>query len=116
MPLGVARHVQSGRLSARTNFVHSKDELAQLGASLDSMASSLQARDAELKRALRDLEQQATTDPLTGLHNRRFLDDALPREPARAERAATSIAVIMQTSTILNVSVMPMDTASATWC
>jgi diguanylate cyclase (GGDEF)-like protein len=48
-----------------------------------------------LQRALRELEEQAIRDPLTGLYNRRYLLDFLDRELTRARRAGMSLAVIM---------------------
>jgi len=93
--LGAAKQVENGVLSARTGLAGGRDELAQLGRAFDTMASALQAREADLQRALQDLERQAITDPLTGLHNRRFLYDALPRELARARRTGAPIAVLM---------------------
>jgi len=50
---------------------------------------------AALARALEDVREQAMTDPLTGLYNRRYLQDVLPREIARAERIGIPLAVIM---------------------
>ncbi len=50
---------------------------------------------ATLGSALHQLREQATTDVLTGLHNRRFLEDHLRRELARARRARAPVAVIM---------------------
>ncbi len=50
---------------------------------------------ASLSEALRELREQAITDPLTGLHNRRFLQDYLPRELARARRRGTPVAILM---------------------
>jgi len=45
---------------------------------------------------LRDvLMEQSIRDPLTGLHNRRFLDEMLERELARAQRSKTNLALIM---------------------
>jgi len=41
------------------------------------------------------LKEQAIRDPLTGLHNRRFLEEMLARELARARRNKTPLAVIM---------------------
>lgn len=41
------------------------------------------------------LRAQTFIDPLTGLHNRRFLDEALPRELARAAREGNELAVAM---------------------
>ncbi len=51
--------------------------------------------EAALKRAFDDLQQQAITDPLTGLYNRRFLYEVLPRELARAGRNKIAVAVMM---------------------
>jgi diguanylate cyclase (GGDEF)-like protein/PAS domain S-box-containing protein len=49
-----------------------------------------------IEQALRQaLEQQAMRDPLTGLFNRRVLDDALPLEMARARRRSKQVAVVM---------------------
>lgn len=41
------------------------------------------------------LQEQAMHDPLTGLHNRRYLDVTLPREFARSKREGKQLAVIM---------------------
>jgi diguanylate cyclase (GGDEF)-like protein/PAS domain S-box-containing protein len=41
------------------------------------------------------LQEQAIRDPLTGLHNRRYLDEALPHELHRAGRYKQSIGIIM---------------------
>jgi diguanylate cyclase (GGDEF)-like protein len=44
---------------------------------------------------LQDLQEQAITDPLTGLLNRRYLREYLPRELTRVRRNGASLAVIM---------------------
>lgn len=41
------------------------------------------------------LREQSTHDALTGLYNRRYLDDSLTREMIRSERAAAPISVIL---------------------
>jgi diguanylate cyclase (GGDEF)-like protein/PAS domain S-box-containing protein len=41
------------------------------------------------------LQEQANRDPLTGLYNRRYLYETLPRELSRAEREGSPLAVIM---------------------
>jgi diguanylate cyclase (GGDEF)-like protein len=41
------------------------------------------------------LEEQAIRDPLTGLYNRRYLDDALERELVRAQREGYPVSVVM---------------------
>lgn len=43
----------------------------------------------------KELEEQAIRDSLTGLYNRRFLDETLPRELSRAERDKYSVSVVM---------------------
>lgn len=41
------------------------------------------------------LREQSIRDPLTGLYNRRYLDETLERESVRTERAETQMAVVM---------------------
>lgn len=41
------------------------------------------------------LRHQSTVDPLTGLYNRRFFDESLKRELARAQRSKSACSVIM---------------------
>jgi diguanylate cyclase (GGDEF)-like protein len=49
----------------------------------------------KLAQALHDLQEQASTDPLTGLSNRRHLWEFLLREWIRSRRREGSLAVIM---------------------
>lgn len=48
-----------------------------------------------LEQLVQDLQKQIITDPLTNLFNRRFLQEYLPREVAKAKRVAGSFAVLM---------------------
>jgi diguanylate cyclase (GGDEF)-like protein len=43
----------------------------------------------------KELEEQAIRDSLTGLYNRRFLDETLSRELSRAERDKYSVSIVM---------------------
>lgn len=52
------------------------------------------AKDKERRRAEEIIESLARTDPLTGLANRRVLEETLPRETARAKRLKESLAAI----------------------
>jgi diguanylate cyclase (GGDEF)-like protein len=51
---------------------------------------SLAIANIELRNQLRN---QAERDPLTGLHNRRFLEEVLPQEIARSARSGKSLAL-----------------------
>jgi diguanylate cyclase (GGDEF)-like protein len=49
----------------------------------------------ELQQREQKLQEQAISDPLTGLYNRRYLDEFLPRELARSGRSAVPVAVML---------------------
>lgn len=53
---------------------------------------SLAISNVSLRETLR---HQSTVDPLTGLYNRRFFDESLKRELARAQRSHSACAVVM---------------------
>jgi diguanylate cyclase (GGDEF)-like protein len=48
-----------------------------------------------LKKAQAELQEQAIHDPLTGLYNRRYLNEALDRELARARRGNYPVTLVM---------------------
>jgi diguanylate cyclase (GGDEF)-like protein len=54
--------------------------------------TALALANLRLREALRE---QSIRDPLTGLHNRRYLDETLPRELARCRRGNGGLAVAM---------------------
>ena len=94
--LAVATRLEAGNLGARTSLGEGKDELARLGHAFDSMASALQARDLDLQHALHEnMQQLAIIDPLTGLHNRRYLGELLGRDLLKARRSRTPVAAIV---------------------
>ena len=57
--------------------------------------TDLQARMDEIEKLHAELQEQATRDPLTGLHNRRYLAEQLDRELSRAARDQCPVSVIM---------------------
>jgi diguanylate cyclase (GGDEF)-like protein len=93
--LDTTRRVEAGDYRARTGLPRSREELSQLGSALDQMAARLEAKDSELQRVLADLREQAMTDPLTGLYNRRYFSDALARELSRAKRSGAPVSVML---------------------
>jgi diguanylate cyclase (GGDEF)-like protein len=73
--------------------------LAQAQRRRDAMAGNLRALNRKLEEKVRqrteELHQQAIRDGLTGLFNRRYLDETLPREIHRALRENERLAVVM---------------------
>ncbi len=55
----------------------------------------LQAKLKEVNELQVTLRRQATRDPLTGLYNRRYMEDALEREFSRAKRNHTPLSIIL---------------------
>ncbi len=51
--------------------------------------------EAEVQKLQGELREQAVRDPLTGLYNRRYLDETMGREMIRAERYGQSIGIVM---------------------
>ena len=70
----------------------------------DAMAENLRALNRRLEEKVRqrteELHQQAIRDSLTGLFNRRYLDETLPREIHRALRESQELAVVMMPSVV----------------
>src|SRR6266702_3322879 len=86
--LRAADRVRVGDLNARTGVRYGGEELSQLAQAFDDMAGALQQREQRL-------QEQAISDSLTGLYNRRYLGEFLPRVLVRARRSAAPVAVIL---------------------
>lgn len=70
-------------------------EIAQAHDELKALHAALLAADEEKSALLVRLAEQSRTDALTGLANRRWLDERLADELQRSRRNATSLAVAM---------------------
>ncbi|GAA5314946.1 MAG: hypothetical protein AseanaTS_01500 [Candidatus Pelagadaptatus aseana] len=57
--------------------------------------AELQQRLEEISKLKDQLKEQAAHDPLTGLYNRRYMDDFISHELARSERANLKLAMIV---------------------
>lgn len=68
-----------------------QERTAQLEVTIGKLQHSLSV--AENLR--RELREQAIRDPLTGLFNRRFMEESMSHEVARARRGNTSLGIIM---------------------
>jgi diguanylate cyclase (GGDEF)-like protein/PAS domain S-box-containing protein len=62
---------------------------------LTAANEELKMRVLEVERLHGELHQQTLHDPLTGLHNRRYLDEALTREFMRARREDIPVGIVM---------------------
>lgn len=71
-----------------------KQALAPAASSAEQIAYRLGQAIANLQLRA-SLKLQTIIDPLTGLHNRRHLEESLLRDVARAERDGSSVAVLM---------------------
>ena len=60
-----------------------------------TIAETLRARLAEIESLQAELREQAIRDQLTGMYNRRYLDEALEREIGRAEREGYPVSLVM---------------------
>ena len=64
-------------------------------AELEEMIDKLQQSLIEAEILRQELREQAIRDPLTGLFNRRFMEESMNQEVARARRGSSSLGVIM---------------------
>ncbi|WP_443192114.1 diguanylate cyclase [Pseudomonas indica] len=60
--------------------------VSMLGLEMSGLRQTLQLRNRELQRAFGQIQQQAITDELTGLYNRRFAKTMLSQQKALADR------------------------------
>ncbi|HSN40440.1 MAG TPA: diguanylate cyclase [Burkholderiales bacterium] len=93
--LGVAGRVRQGDMGARTGMRNTRDEISQVGFAFDRMIRAVQTQSAKLNQVMQELHEQAITDTLTGLFNRRYLREVMERELAGARRRGGSIAMMM---------------------
>ncbi|MQA38807.1 diguanylate cyclase domain-containing protein [Rugamonas aquatica] len=88
LPLGrLHRHVEdisAGRADITVFDVDRADEFGHLSRAFYALSQ-------RRERAEQELHRLATTDVLTGLHNRRMFDDFLPKALARAARAGQQV-------------------------
>jgi diguanylate cyclase (GGDEF)-like protein len=55
----------------------------------------LRARLSQIEALQAELREQAIRDPLTGMYNRRYLDETLERELGRAQREGYPVSLVM---------------------
>jgi len=86
--LAQARHDRDVAVDGRRSVEDDRRRLSQLNI-------ALQAQMAETQRLHEQLREQALRDPLTGLHNRRYLFEVAPGLLERARRGGTPLCVVL---------------------
>lgn len=86
---------ETGQLATIFGVTRDVSERRQHEAAQALAKKQLEDRLTEISALQGRLQEQATRDPLTGLHNRRFMDETLPRELARAKREGKPLVMIM---------------------
>ncbi|MCA1798426.1 MAG: GGDEF domain-containing protein [Xanthomonadaceae bacterium] len=69
--------------------------VAYFGHYVGRLREKLHSRNSELQQALALVEELAVRDDLTGLHNRRFVMDALKREQQRSDRHGDALSLLV---------------------
>ncbi len=90
-----AIHDRGGRTIARAMLLHDISGLKAAEAELTRANEQLLANLEENRILQSLLQEQAIRDTLTGLYNRRYLDETLEREISRAERESYPICLLM---------------------
>ncbi|HEY5955235.1 MAG TPA: diguanylate cyclase [Polyangiaceae bacterium] len=83
------------RAKAEDSLVALTEQYESLVSSLEAVVRTKESLENELRESSGRIEELATTDPLTGLCNRRALETALARDLARADRDAAHLSVVL---------------------
>lgn len=75
--------------------VSSHDEIGYLTNRFNEMVGRLRRQQLEIDKVHQQLEEQATTDELTGFYNRRFLYDIYPKLWSEANRQRKTLGIII---------------------
>lgn len=81
-----------------THFIAVKQDITERRQAEEALIEAhqrLKVQFAEINALKEKLREQAIRDPLTGLFNRRYLQETLKRELARARRDRTPISIVM---------------------
>jgi diguanylate cyclase (GGDEF)-like protein len=88
------RAVREGRFP-ELRETHARDEMGYLASQFSAMVKSLRDKQEEINLVHAQLEEQATTDALTGCYNRRYLYDIYPKLWSEALRQDKRVAVLL---------------------
>lgn len=83
------------RIQTHISLNHSNRQLADANRELKEYSKKLEEINQELAKAMEQMEILASTDPLTGLFNRRYILERLDEEKNRQERYGRNFSLIM---------------------
>jgi diguanylate cyclase (GGDEF)-like protein/PAS domain S-box-containing protein len=86
---------QAGNVTGRLIVMSDVSELKQTQASLEEVNAQLRDQLAQIEHLQDQLREQAIRDPLTGLFNRRYLEETLYREISRAARDRFPLSLVL---------------------
>ncbi|MFZ5911631.1 MAG: diguanylate cyclase [Chloroflexota bacterium] len=86
---------KKGKLLGRLVTWRDVTAYRQAQQALQAVNTQLKARVEEVENLQQQLQEQAIRDPLTGVYNRRFLNEALEYEFVRARRRKSHLAIII---------------------
>src|SRR5665213_600660 len=92
--IGAMQEVRDKKQFTSRVVLPEANELASLGAEFNHMIEELHLRDSAMAESEAKLQQQAFSDALTGLPNRRLLFDRLAQSIAKARRDGSRVAVL----------------------
>jgi diguanylate cyclase (GGDEF)-like protein/PAS domain S-box-containing protein len=81
---------------AKTHYIAIKQDISTRRAAEEALVrahSELAARVAEIESLNQKLREESIRDPLTGVFNRRYLNEAIPRDAARATRLKEPLSI-----------------------
>lgn len=87
--------IRKGNLDAQVSGIESKDEIGFLAHTFNHMQNDLKLAKNSLEEQNRKLAELSTKDGLTGLYNRRYLDQVISAEFNRALRYNTPLSVMI---------------------
>jgi diguanylate cyclase (GGDEF)-like protein len=93
--VGPQLELEALRARAEESLVALTEQYESLVSSLEAVVRAKESLETELRETNGRLEELSTTDPLTGVCNRRALETALARDLARADRDAAPLSVIL---------------------
>jgi diguanylate cyclase (GGDEF)-like protein len=92
---GLTYYINQGTKNALALARKEIEQRKQAEQALKATNEELHLRVCEVQRLQAELHEQAIRDPLTGLYNRRYLNDALAREYMQAKRANSTLTFVL---------------------